>query len=334
MSEMATERSRADNEAAGWFARLNQLSVTTESLWAFREWRRDPANREAYARTEAAWDAAGRHMDDPEIRAMTAEALARNPVRPDRAHSRQGLRPAILLASAAVTCAAAVVVIWTLGLTQPTYRTGVGEQRLVVLQDGSRVRLNTDSELRVRFRASERRVVLARGEAFFEAAHNPARPFVVEADGARVRALGTRFDVRRDARAVQVTLLEGRVQVGPADHPAAATLAPNQQLTVSGRGVTTPVAADASEISSWTTGRLSFRDEALGDALAEVNRYAVHKVSLDGPAAIGRQPVSGVFNVGDTPAFVAAVCAYFDLEATTAPDGSVRLAPRARSSDG
>src|SRR5258705_10169548 len=107
MSEMATERSRADSEAAGWFARLNQLSVTTESLWAFREWRREPANREAFARAEAAWDAAGRLTGDPEIRAMTAEALARNPVRPDRARGRQGLRPAILLASAAVTCAAA-----------------------------------------------------------------------------------------------------------------------------------------------------------------------------------------------------------------------------------
>jgi transmembrane sensor len=333
MSEMATERSRADSEAAGWFARLNQLSVTTKTLWAYQAWRRDPANREAYSRVEAAWDAAGRLTSDPEIRAMTAEALARNPARGSQARSRQGLRPAILLAGGAITCAA-LAAIWMLGLTQPTYRTGVGEQRLVVLQDGSRVRLNTDSELRVRFRANERRVVLARGEAFFEAAHNPARPFVVEADGARVRALGTKFDVRRDVTAVQVTLLEGRVQVGPADHPAAATLAPNQQLTVSGHAVTSPVAADAGEISSWTTGRLSFRNEALGDALAEVNRYAIHKVSLDGPAALGRQPVSGVFNVGDTPAFVAAVSAYFDLEATTAPDGSVRLAPKAKSSDG
>jgi transmembrane sensor len=221
-----------------------------------------------------------------------------------------------------------------LGLTQPTYRTGVGEQRLLVLQDGSRVRLNTDSELRVRFRSGERRVILARGEGFFEAAHNPARPFVVEADGARVRALGTKFDVRRDAATVRVTLLEGRVQVARADQAAGATLTPNQQLTVTGRGVGAPVATDANEVSSWTTGRLSFRNEPLDDALAEVNRYAAHKVSLDGPATLGRQPVSGVFNVGDTPAFVAAVSTFFDLEATTASDGSVRLAPKAKSSDG
>jgi len=333
MSEMATERSRADSEAAGWFARLNQLSVTTKTLWAYQAWRRDPANRAAYARAEAAWDAAGRVTGDPEIRAMTAEALARNPARGDRVRSRQGLRPVILLAGGALTCAA-LAAIWMLGLTQPTYRTGVGEQRLVVLQDGSRVRLNTDSEVRVRFRQNERRVVLARGEAFFEATHDAARPFVVDADGARVRAIGTKFDVRRDATAVQVTLLEGRVQVARPDQAATATLAPNQRLTVSGRGITTPVATDAGEVSGWTTGRLSFHGESLQDALAEVNRYAAHKVTLDAPAAVGQAPVSGVFNAGDTPAFVAAVTSFFDLQAVTAPDGSVRLTPKVKPSDG
>lgn len=334
MSDTATGRSRADEEAAGWFARLNQLSVTTEALWSFREWRREPVNREAYARVEAAWEAAGRHTADPEIRAMTAQALARRPVRPDKVRDRQGLRPVLLAASAAATLGAALVVVWTLELTQPTYRTGVGEQRLVVLQDGSRVRLNTDSELKVRFRPGERRLVLARGEAFFEAAHDAKRPFVVDADGTQVRALGTRFDVRRDDTTVHVTLLEGRVTVGSPGRPPAATLAPNQQLTVAGARVGAPVTADADEVSGWTTGRLSFRDEALDDALAEVNRYAIHKIRLDAPAALGRRPVSGVFNVGDTAAFVAAVSAYFDLKAETTADGSVRLTPKAGSSAG
>jgi transmembrane sensor len=327
MSDTATERSRADREAAGWFAKLNQPSVTTDALWAFREWRKEPANREAYARVEAAWAAAGRlSASDPEIRALTADALVRNPARPEGLRRRTW---AVGLLSGGAIAAAAFAVVWMLGLTQPTYRTAVGEERLVVLDDGSRVRLNTDSELKVRFRPGERRLVLAKGEALFEAAHDAARPFVVEADGARVRALGTKFDVRKDSNAVHVTLLEGRVQVVQAGQVGATTLAPNQQLTVSGGGITAPVAADAREVSGWTSGRLSFRGVALDDAIAEVNRYAVHQIVLDASAPLGRQPVSGVFNAGDTAAFVAAVSAFFNLTATTAPDGSVRLAPKA-----
>src|SRR5258708_3057150 len=83
-----------------------------------------------------------------------------------------------------------------------------------------------------------------------------ARPFVVEADGTRLRALGTKFDVRRDADVVRVTLLEGRVQVARVDQPAGATLAPNQQLTVTARGISPVRPTDAAEASGWTSGRL------------------------------------------------------------------------------
>jgi transmembrane sensor len=325
MSDMATERSRADSEAARWFARLNRPAVTTGALREFRDWRSDPLNAEAYARVDATWRQAGGLAGDSDLQAATAEALAK---RPSRARSPRRLPAPLLIGGGLVACAGLLAAL-LLGLGQPTYRTGVGEQRLVVLRDGSRLRLNTDSEVKVRFGPAERRIVLAKGEAFFEAAHDAAHPFVVEADGARVRALGTKFDVRRDPASVQVTLLEGRVQVARPDQRAQATLIPNQQLTVSGRGITRPVAADAGEVAGWTTGRLSFRGVALADAVAEVNRYAVHKIALDTPAALGRQPVSGVFNAGDTPAFVAAVSAFFDLQATTAPDGSIHLAPKA-----
>jgi transmembrane sensor len=171
-------------------------------------------------------------------------------------------------------------------------------------------------------------VVLARGEAFFEVAHNPQRPFVVKAEGARVRALGTKFDVRRDGGQVRVTLLEGRVRVAQADSPQTAVLAPNQALTVTPAGITTPRATDADEAAGWTSGRLTFHAMALRDAIAEVNRYAVHKIALAGPAALAQQPISGVFDAGDTGAFVSAVTLEFDLQAAADPAGGLRLTPR------
>jgi transmembrane sensor len=105
-------------------------------------------------------------------------------------------------------------------------------------------------------------------------------------------------------------------------------LAPNQQLTVRGDRMGAPVRADAAEVASWTTGRLNFRAAALADAVAEVNRYARNKVVLDGPPELGREPVSGVFNAGDTAAFVSAAETLFDLRSATDADGRIHLSPR------
>jgi transmembrane sensor len=209
----------------------------------------------------------------------------------------------------------------------PTYSTRVGEQRLVVLRDGSRVRLNTDSKLQVRFGLQERRVILAKGEAFFEAAHDPTKPFIVEADGARVRAIGTKFDVRRQAGGVQVTLVEGRVQVGRSKTPNEATLLPNQQLTVTPQRVTAATPIDGLQAASWTTGRLVFRDVPLSAAIEEVNRYTNRKIVLEAPAEMAGRPISGSFDPGDSKAFVLAATTFFDLKADWSDD-QVRLLSR------
>ena len=327
MTNQTGDVARAQSEAAGWFARLSQLSVTTDALRDFRDWKRDEANAAAYAKVEAAWAATGALSRRPAIRAEAADILRRRPAQtPTQASlKRYGLPGAVTATAIAV----GLTVAWLSFQLQPTYTTRVGEQRLVVLDDGSRVRLNTDSELRVRFRKAERRVVLARGEAFFEAAHDAARPFIVEADGARVHAIGTKFDVRREGGTVRVTLLEGKVQVADKDTTSAATLAPNQQVTVSEGHVAKPHPANASEASAWTTGRLTFRSVALEDAIAEVNRYAVRKVALDGPATLGRQPITGAFDTGDTKSFADAVGLLLDLSAKADSDGVLRLAPRA-----
>jgi transmembrane sensor len=138
--------------------------------------------------------------------------------------------------------------------------------------------------------------------------------------------VGTKFDVRRDDGTVHVSLLEGTVRVRRDARPGEWTLAPNQQLTVTGAGASAPRAIDAARTTSWTTGRLVFHETPLAAAVAEVNRYADRKVELQGDN-LGRRRVNGVFDVGDTDAFVAGVSALFDLKATPAPGGSIRLQP-------
>jgi transmembrane sensor len=315
---------RAREEAAAWFTRLKQPAVNESSVDEFLAWRRAPANSDAYAEVEARWRQADRIRNDPELVHAAEAAL----LRPKFAvRLRRGLRrrafPLAFAATACIAGAAAVVVILR---SQPqTYATDVGAQQVVRLDDGSVLHLNTDSKVSVAFHKAERRLVLVRGEAFFEVAHDSRRPFIVKAGDARVRAVGTKFDVRRAADATSVTLVEGRVQVARDDRPDRWMLTPNQQITLDGAPAS-PHAADSADVTSWTTGRLRFRETPLASAVAEVNRYSRTKISLQAPEHAATR-VSGVFETGDTPAFVSAVTELFDLKATEIA-GRIVLEPR------
>lgn len=319
-----TDNPRSLDEAAGWFIRLKQTPVSEAAIDAFFEWRRTPANEKAYAEVEARWRRADRVRNDPELVALTEAALRRET---QRAKLKRHLRahwPLFGLATAAVVGAAYVGVA---AFGPHVYRTDVGVQQIVRLEDGSLLRLNTDSKVAVRYSRQVRRLTLLRGEALFEVAHNAARPFVVEAGPARVRAVGTKFDVRRDGDATQVTLVEGRVQVTRPSRAGQWTLAPDQQITLDG-GATGPKPMLAADATSWTTGRLRFRETPLATAVEEVNRYSRAKIVLD-DARVGEVRVNGVFDTGDSQAFLSAVTALFNLEAVPENGGTVL---RARTS--
>lgn len=325
MSDPTPKRTRAQEEAAEWLARLGNHSISTKTVREFRDWRDDPANDAAYEEAEAFWEASGEHVADPEITRMTQEAL-------DRGKRRSGWRAWLRgprLAGAITLASIAAVGGGYLAVQQftPTYGTQDIEQKVVRLTDGSRVHLNVDSQVKVAFRDGERRLTLTRGEAFFDVAHDARRPFIVVVDGIQVRALGTKFDVRRRDGGVQVTLLQGSVRVSPGQAQGApVVLQPNQQALLTRGAAIRTAAVDATRTTSWTTGRLVFRDTPLAAAVAEVNRYSAQKVELTAPN-LGAQPVSGFFDVGDAESFARGVAGFHDLSLTRAPDGTWRLAP-------
>lgn len=327
MAENALRDNRVRDEAAQWYAKLNNTMVSTDALRAFRAWRKDPACDEAYLEIEAFWGRVGKLEQDQDIKQAADEALARpSKGGPLARPGGRGLAGAVLLGAIGVALAFG----WQ-AHSGKSYRTGVGEQRLVRLEDGSRVRLDTDSQVRVRLRSSERAIELVSGQAFFEVAHDAARPFVVRADGASITALGTRFDVSRTKTGVEVTLIEGKVRVDgeAAGTPASWTLRPGQQVAV-GLALAEPVVrtVDAGAATSWTTGRLVFRGVPLAAAIAEVNRYSPRKVVLE-DTALAATPVTGAFDSGDTDAFVAAVSDVYDLRVDQADAREIRLKPPA-----
>lgn len=328
MSDPQSANRVADREAAEWHVRLGERPVSADMLHAFATWRRNPANAEAYHRVETLWRTTGSLSSDPEIQALTQGTLRRSRPRLSHMWSRRLAPAAVVLIP--VLIAALALLLWL--PTRGLYSTDVGGRRVIRLDDGSQVQLDTDTRLKVRFGDAERRIILEQGQALFIVAHDAARPFSVAAGATEVTALGTVFDVRREPRGVRVTLVEGVVAVTDAKSGEARRwrLAPGQQLATS-RPNATPLAVDPVIETSWARGRLVFRETPLRQAVAEVNRYLPDKIVLAaGPA--GDVPVNGVFATGDRDAFVSAVSDLFELTAEPQPDGAVRLT--APSADG
>lgn len=308
----------AGSEAADWCARLNSRTVSTSELEEFYRWRREPANAAAYAETELAWRAARALGADGDIADALGEVLTR-PVAPGGWW--RGWR--FQLSAACAALLAVIAIGW--GVTRPQIlETAIGEQRLTQLADGSRVRLDTHSRVEVRLHRSARDISLTAGQAFFEVAKDSSRPFLVTANGSTVRAVGTRFGVRMDGDTVAVVLADGSVRVAGA-YAGSAMLRPGEAVTLVGGKIGTPRPADVEALTSWTTGRLIFRDTPLVAAVAEMNRYGRTPIVLETSRADALR-LNGVFDSGNTEAFVAAVSAVSGLRVDRTPDGHVRLA--------
>ncbi|MDM7955794.1 FecR family protein [Blastomonas sp.] len=306
-------------EAAGWLSRLNSRVVDTVELEEYFAWRRIPHNAKAYDELETLWRSSLRLADDPEIaHALDGATFANR----DRG---RGIRLAIVAGFAVLLACAAFFML----ARDTVFETAIGEQRLVQLEDGSRIRLDTNTRINVRM-DSERSVRLVKGRAFFDVAHDSSTSFLVSAGDARIQALGTQFEVDDTVSGTRIALVEGRVAVttrNPSPALARVELAPGQMVNVAASGLERVMAADTRSITAWTQGRLDFRQTPLVQAVAEVNRYARKPLRLTS-TRWAQQEVNGGFAVGDVQAFVEAVTTLYPLEAFDKPDGAIELRDR------
>ncbi len=321
-------------EASAWRVALSEAGQLTSD--AFEAWIADPANEAAWDQVQHSWNLVGDQASSPEILTLRRDALERA----GRFGATSGAAGRWL-----PRIAACLIVMLGLGIAWSSwisreaplsYATTLGERRVVTLADGSKVSLDSNSELRIAYSDDARKLVLMRGQARFDVAHDVTRPFSVQARDRIVVATGTAFNVDLMGDKVQVTLIEGRVVVltkSPAPAGAAApapakrgiALTAGQQLTVAPRAAGMVETVNLDRATAWESGQLVFEDEPLGSIAERISRYSAHPVRV--APAIAPLKISGVFNAGDVATFADTVSRYLPVEAATQGDGSVLLKP-------
>lgn len=235
-----------------------------------------------------------------EGRASPSEILAR-----PRKISRHAFNVAI---AAPVLILVSAMMLYLL-LQRGVYSTGPGEERIVTLQDASRIELDARTRLRVRYSTGLREIELIEGQALFQVAKDSARPFVVRTNSAQVRAVGTEFDVYQHGAETRVTVLEGTVAVQPAlANPA--VISPTDFLIGAGEQAVVPPdgkpkahSANAAAATAWTRGELEFIETPLTEVAEEFNRYSLRHLVLESPSLASLR-ISGIYSSVDPASLV------------------------------
>ena len=284
-------------------------------------------HRSCFAGVEQMWTLSGEAAASEGVRALRAEALAARPQREAGATRRWAVAASLAIA---VLGGAAGALMMSRGEEREgagparVYRTAVGERATIALADGSRLALNTASEVAVDYSGRRRSLTLVSGEAWFDVAKDPQRPFVVSAGKHRVTAVGTSFDVRLEPSGLRVAVVEGRVAVDAVGRGHLSEVTAGERMDVVGDAAvvrpTGPVAGD------WREGRLEFASATLSEAVAEMNRYRRKPIVIADPA-VARLKISGVFYSGENSGFLDALPLTHPVSVRMGDD-AVRIAAR------
>ena len=319
-------------EASDWIAKLDRALSAAEST-ELQQWlAQSAAHRATLLEVAALWD----KMDSLK-RLADLFPQAEKKSRPQWQH--WGL-------AASVAVVASLLTLWwqpelltpsatatsAIVSTQSSYQTRIGETNTIELPDQSKLILNTNSFVVVKYSAKARIIELQRGEILIDVAHDTSRPLSVLAGGKIIQAVGTAFNVQVRDSQVELIVTDGKVRVETAiaemiaDEHRLATRLPESALAISkgekvaldasGQQAEKVLKMDAIDIAaslSWRSGNLIFRGESLADAVAEISRYTDIQFELADDAKLKDIHVAGMFKTGDVNGLLAVFKSNFNI---------------------
>lgn len=314
-----------DEQASIWLVRLDNGHLSEQARKELKAWlaadKRHPIALKAMADIWDDMDEVLNKLDEK----STSNKIALWPV----------LQPVFKPLALAASVSFFAIFIW---LTMPadiqkhSYATVKGQQIDATFDDGSIIHLNTNSRIESEFSDEKRIIKLVKGEALFEVAHDPSRPFIVYAGDRLVQAIGTKFVVHLKSENVQVTVTDGKVKMSKVAINTALSdikaldnsaiqkddiyLMKGDKVSVAGNQAPTLshiVPENIRRELSWLDGKLIFENEELFNVIEEINRYAKIEIVLKDPS-LHNIRISGRFDLGDNEALIEALELSFNIQ--------------------
>lgn len=305
-----------DATAADWIARLDRGPLSEEETQALEAWLGGDARRRG-----ALLRAGALSLQSESAQALGPDFDAAQFARAEvpAPHNPVTRRRMLAWTGAGGLAAASLAVLVVSVRPAAAITTGLGEIRLVTLDDGSTIVLNTQSSMRVRYSDTIRRIELLYGEAYFTVLPDGRRPFVVDLAGQPLRAARGMFRVRKlDDKPIDIIVDQGGVSLGDAGTSRAMFMPAQTRLTLTAAGPLSspqPVSAElVSRALAWREGRVAFEGESLSEAAAEFARYSKVRIEIPDPA-LAREPITGLFAASDPVGFSRAVASALDAQA-------------------
>ena len=327
--EAGSQREAVRQAAAQWVVRLDDASCSAEDRAAFEAWRdQGPEYEAAFEREAYAWERLGRlRVMSPRAAAPNANLLAprkRSPLKLKKLDAKVWARAAAIVGAVGMVAAGVISTTAT-----KAYATAIGERRVIVLSDNSRIELNTNSKVLVRYRKGAREIRLVRGEALF-AATPDSRPFIVTAAGTQLETTdAAQVAVRVKGDVAAVTVKSGAVDVdlkdGAQDTRQLAGVA--AVYTPAGGRVQRISTAEMDRTLAWRQGAIALNGQTLEQAVAEFNRYNRQRISVDDRSVSGLR-LAGYFQSTEPGSFVSAVTSTFPVRAKRDAEGVIHLTAR------
>jgi transmembrane sensor len=303
-----------DREALDWFVRLQAGDAEPANMRAFRAWcDSDPRRAAAFGKVSDVWGASEFLRAADNVARSTGFTTRKKSGR----STRTKVATAVVSCLALLWCAASVpdLLIWL----RADYVTATGELRQIELPDGSSIVLNTDTAVSLDFGAGRRAVTLLKGEAYFDVAHDPARPFVVDGDYSRVTVTGTAFAVRLETEADDIVLSRGKVAVAPIASPGDKTeLQPGEAIDIGASAGASLRQVDTQTELAWVDGRIAFDNRPFREVLDQLQRYYPGRVIVVN-TAVKDVLVSGNYRLDNPSVAIASLAEAAGATVTSLP---------------
>lgn len=313
-------------EASRWLAREQSSTMTNQEKSDLESWlASDPQHQEVYLETYKASNLIDElsgiaNSDNNEILDSTFQNLLNSCPRNNKSiENKQNIfsktRGLGLIAASIMLFITFSILFQPNGPIAHIHKSGIGEMDTIMLNDGTVITLNTDTEISVAMSPDERKVLLVHGEAYFDVAKDTKRPFSVIIGKDVVRAVGTSFNIKHRTEVTRVTVTEGVVEVK--SNPISSTslnllsfaspisLGVGANLTINGDTAQTNLLSslELEQSVAWRTGMLHFNGEPLSAIVDELQYYA-HKEIILASNQVSDLIVGGSFNVNNVSSFL------------------------------